>query len=99
MVDITPVVNAVIALCAAIISAFVIPWLREKAGRERLERLYRLTEIAVNAAEQLYGSAAGMEKRQYVLDFLNARGYKLTVEELSGALEAAVFQMNKAANA
>ena len=96
MIDLTLIIQALIGLCATLITAYLIPWLKEKAGREKLEKLYRLAGIAVQAAEQLYGGGTGDEKREYVLDYLRAHGFDLSTEELRTALEAAVHQMDEA---
>lgn len=96
MIDLTPILQALIGLCAALVTVYLIPWLKEKAGRERLEKLYRLAGVAVQAAEQIYGGGTGKEKRDYVLAYLRAHGFNLSVDELRTALEAAVHQMNAA---
>ena len=38
-IDITPVMEAVVALVAAIITAFVIPWLKGKIDAVKLEKI------------------------------------------------------------
>lgn len=96
MIDLTPVLQAVISLCAALTTAFIVPWLRQKAGRERTARIYEITKIAVNAAEQLYGAGAGKEKAQYVINYLHSHGYDIDEEELKAALESAVYNIGKA---
>ena len=76
-IDLTSIANAVIALIAAIITAFVIPWIRSKT-----------------TAEQLYtGSGRGAEKKAYVVEFLNSKGFKIDAETLDKLIEAAVFNL------
>ena len=94
--ELTEIFNAVIALVTALVSAFVIPWLREKYSAQQLERLVLWADIAVAAAEQLYGDLDGEKKRQYVLDFLSSRGCKLDEQALEQALEAAVLRLHGA---
>ena len=50
--DITPIINAVIALIAALISAFVIPWLKRKMAAIDTAQLEAWVKIGVSAAEQ-----------------------------------------------
>ena len=51
--------------------------------------------IGVAAAEQLYkGAGRGEEKKQYVIDFLKQKGFKVDEESVSNAIEAAVKQLN-----
>ena len=41
MTDLTPVFNAVIALLAALVTAFVIPWIKRKTTAQDREELLR----------------------------------------------------------
>lgn len=51
--------------------------------------------IGVAAAEQLYvGQGRGEEKKQYVLDFLKQKGFKVDEESVVNAIEAIVKQLN-----
>ncbi|MDL2206667.1 phage holin family protein [Eubacteriales bacterium OttesenSCG-928-N13] len=94
MIDITPIANAIIALIAAVISAFVIPYIKSKTDAERLEKINMWVTIAVEAAEQLYtGSGRGAAKKAYVVDFLNSKGYTLDPDSLDKLIEAAVFNL------
>lgn len=95
-IDITPIVEAIVALIAALITAFVIPWLKSKLTAEKLEKIKLWVQIAVEAAEQLYtGSGRGAEKKAYVVDFLNSKGYTLDPDSLDKLIEAAVFNLPK----
>lgn len=94
-IDITMIVNAVIALIAAIISVFVIPWIKSKTTSQQREDLIAWVKIAVAAAEQIYkGDKRGAEKKQYVLDFLNKNGFSVNEDSVNAAIEAAVKQLN-----
>ena len=95
MVDVTPIINAVIALIAAIISIFVIPWLKTKTTEEQRKQLIAWIKIAVSAAEQIYnGPGRGEEKKKYVLDFLSDKGIAIDDESVNAAIESAVQQLN-----
>lgn len=75
MIDLTNLFNAVIALLAAIITAFVIPWIKAKATTQQQEALLGLYRTLCFAAEQLYGAGRGEEKLAYVEAKLMERGY------------------------
>lgn len=95
MIDITPIVNAVIALLAAGVSVFLIPWIKSKTTDAQRKELLEWVKIAVAAAEQLYnGQGRGEEKKQYVLDFLTSMGFTVDEEAINAAIEAAVNQLN-----
>lgn len=93
-IDLTSIANAVIALIAAIITAFVIPWIRSKTTDTQFEKIKMWVTVAVEAAEQLYtGSGRGAEKKAYVVEFLNSKGFKIDAETLDKLIEAAVFNL------
>ena len=94
MLDITAILQALITLVALLISAFVIPWLRKKIGAEKMSEFLKWVDIAVRAAEQLYDSAMTVEKKQYVLSFLDSKGVKFTAAEVDAAIEAAVIKLH-----
>ena len=95
MVDITPIVNAVIALIAAVISAFLIPWIKANTTEQQRQTILELIKIAVAAAEQIYqGEGRGEEKKQYVLNFLASKGIAVDDEAINAAIESYVQQIN-----
>ena len=95
VINLTPVINAAIALIAAIITAFLIPWIKANTTAKQREQMMVWVEIAVNAAEQLYkGSGRGAEKKEYVMQFLEDKGYTADLNEIEAAIEAFVLQFN-----
>ncbi len=97
--DITPVVNAVIALIAAVVTAFVIPWVKSKTTAAQREEINSWVKIAVTAAEQIYsGVGKGKEKKAYVLKFLEEKNLKIDEKSVDLMIESAVKNMNQAFN-
>lgn len=96
MIDLTPIINAVIMLIAAVISAFVVPWLKGKIEAQKLTQILNWVKIAVNAAEQIYNeSGMGEKKKEYVLNFLASKGYTLDPEKIDAMIESAVYAIQK----
>lgn len=98
MVDLTPLFQAGIALLAALVTAFLIPWIKGKLSADKQAELANWVGIAVTAAEQIYsGSGRGKEKKAYVLEFLTEKGYSLDTDKLlqsvNALIESAVFQL------
>lgn len=94
-IDVTAIINAVIALVAAIATAFVVPWIKSKTTSQQREDLIAWVKIAVAAAEQIFkGEKRGEEKKQYVLDFLENNGFSINENSVNVAIEAAVKQLN-----
>ena len=93
-INLTPIAQAVIAIVAALISTFVIPWIKSKVKNEDTANFLRWVEIAVAAAEQLYESTDGEVKKDYVLNYLRDKGYSVDVDDLENAIEAAVLKLH-----
>ena len=94
MIDLTPIMEAIIALVVAVITAFVIPWLKGKIDADKLEKIELWVTVAVEAAEQLYnGTGRGEEKKAYVVKFLQEKGFTLDPDSLDKLIEAAVFNL------
>ena len=96
MIDITSIVNAVIALLAAVVSTFLVPWIKEKVEAQKLEKIMDWVTIAVSAAEQIYNeSGMGEKKKQYVLDFLEDKGLTVDINSVDAMIEAAVYGLKE----
>ena len=95
MTDLTPIVNAVITLIAAIVTTFLIPWIKSKIDAAKLAQIVEWVGIAVRAAEQIYNESGMSEKKkQYVLDFLASKGFTLDPDSINAMIEAAVKNLN-----
>lgn len=88
MIDLTTLANALIALLAAVITAFVIPWIRSKTTAQQRELLESVIKSLVYAAEQLYGAGNGADKLQYVIDRLHAMGYTVDLALIEATVKA-----------
>lgn len=75
MIDLTPIVEALIGLLAALITAKVLPWLKSKLTAQQQEMLWMTTRTLVFAAEQIYGSEMGEVKLEWVEGELEKRGF------------------------
>lgn len=92
--NITPIIQAVIGLCVALVTAFVIPWVKAKVGAQNMTELLAWVDIAVAAAEQIYTSTQGAEKKKYVIHFLQQKGYVADPAVLDNTVEAAVLTLH-----
>lgn len=92
MTDLTPIIEAAFALVAALITAFLIPYLKKKNGAAKYAEIVEWVKVAVDAAEMIYkGPGRGVEKKAYVLEFLKTKGYTVDAESLNAMIEAAVL--------
>ena len=93
--DITPIIEAVAALIAALITAFVIPYIKGKTTANQQQQINAWVRIAVTAAEQIYtGSGRGAEKKEYVIKWLREHGMTVDESKLDALIEAAVYDLN-----
>ena len=91
----TPIFNLIVAIVAALIAAYVIPWLRARTTQAERDELLAWVDIAVMAAEQLFkGKGRGQEKLDFAIEFLRSRGFSVDVDSLRTLVEATVLQLN-----
>ena len=95
MTDLTPIINATVALLAAVITAFVVPWIKRKTTQQDRETMLAWVEIAVAAAQQLFYELDGAARKEYVIKFLTERGYSVDEGALDAAIEAAVLKFHR----
>lgn len=88
--DLTPIIKAVLGLAGMLLMGFVIPWAKKNLDTKKLDALATLVRIGVYAAEKMFGSKMGKEKKQYVLDFLRTKGYVLDETALADQMMATV---------
>ncbi len=96
-IDLTPIIEALIALISAIITLFILPkltlCLKERLSAEQMTALREWVKIAVTAAEQLYGSKTGQQKKEYVVSFLLSKGIVFDVDEVMALIESEVYKL------
>ena len=89
-IDLTQIILAVITLIGAIIARYAIPLIKDKLNARQQELLVALVRTGVYAAEQIYTSEQGQEKKQYVLDFLRKNGYDIDDKAVEGKVSDVV---------
>ena len=85
-IDLTPIFQAVIALLAALVTYKLIPWIKSKTTAEQQAQLRAAVHIAVFAAEQIYGAGHGADKLDYVIKWLENKGYAVDRTEIEAAV-------------
>ncbi len=98
-IDLTPIIQALIALFSAIISIYILPkvksYLAAKLTAEQRENLRQWVKVGVAAAEQLYGSKTGKEKKEYVVSFLLSKGIVFDIDEVTALIESEVYKLTQ----
>lgn len=99
-VDITKLIEGIIAVLVFIITTFVIPYIRVNVKGKRLEEIVNWVKIAVQAAELIYKeSGMGAFKKEYVIQFMESKGYKIDTDTLDALIESAVLELKNAMEA
>lgn len=94
--DMTGLIQAVITLATVVITGLLIPYLQTKMDTAKFAKLSELVDIFVSAAEQLYNSNQGEEKKAYVLSKLTEAGYRVEESEIDAMIESAVHTLHNA---
>lgn len=95
MINLTPLINAFIAVMATLAVRYLVPWLKERTTAEQREDLAYWVKVAVEAAEQIFDSTQGEKKKDYVLRFLEIKGFNIEYSEINLAIESAVLELHK----
>ena len=86
----------VLSLVSVIVTGIIIPLVKQKYRKEKVENVMAAVTIAVRAAEQIYKQTGqGDIKKKYVLQQLEEKGIKISDAELDAMIESAVLELNR----
>lgn len=100
--DITPII---IIILGVVITWLFALWRRAEAGARTqypgwISMLDIAAQVAINAAEQIYGAGHGADKLDYALDILDKQlekmGFSIEPEIIRVYIENALFERDKA---
>ena len=92
-IDFTPIFEAIITIISLLVTSFLIPYIKQKLSVEKYEDLKKWVNVGVKAAEQIYGSKTGQEKKEYVVSFLKSKGITFDIDEVSALIESEVYKL------
>lgn len=97
------IIKVVVMVTALVIARYLVPWIKEKIGADKLAEVEKWVKYAVLKAQQVLWQETGADKKAYVTEFLKelliAKNIALSDEQLDVLIEAAVKQMKIAENA
>ncbi len=86
--------NLIVMICAAIFTAYVIPYIRSTVGDKKLQDIADWTERAVLFAQQTMSAQSGADRKAYVLEYLTRYAHEqkipITDEQINILIESAV---------
>ena len=96
------IMTQVLRILLPLFAALIIKWAVELYHKLKIEQpewvpvLEYAAELAVLAAEQIYGDGKGAEKKQYAIEtiqrILDEHGFHLNVSVIEDAIEAEVYK-------
>ena len=94
MKDYTLLFEGVLTILFALVTMYVIPWIKTKVSADELAEIIKWVKIAVQAAEMIYKeSGMGEAKKAYVKTFLEDKGIKYDERQIDSMIESAVLEL------
>ena len=97
-IDWSPLFNGLIALAGVILTAYIIPLLKQSLSSKQLENVRLAVNTSVRAAEMLFSTEQGEAKKKWVLDYLASQNIVVDEKQLNALIEEAVYELNKDKN-
>ncbi len=90
-INLTAIINSILVLIAAFITKKVIPYMKARMTAAQYAQFEAAVRVGVYAAEEIYKSGHGEEKLNYVIDYLDRKGFSVDIDQI----KAAVYQMRE----
>lgn len=91
------IIKLVVMVAVLVITRYLVPWVKEKIGADKLAVIEKWAKYAVQATQQVHWSKPGEERKAIVTKFLKeillAKNISISDEQLDILIEAAVKQM------
>ena len=89
---------AIISIAGALVSAYVIPWIKANISAKDMDTIVFWVRFAVRCADQLFTPEEWEKKKeyvkQYIIDKCEQLGLKLSEVDINTLIEAAVNQIH-----
>ena len=96
MKDYTLLFEGILTVLFALITLYVVPWIKTKLSAEDLNEIMKWVKIAVQAAEMIYKeSGMGEIKKAYVKKFLSDKNIHFDEMDIDTLIEGAVLELKE----
>jgi hypothetical protein len=89
---------AIISIAGALVSAYLIPWIKNNISAKDMETIVFWVRFAVRCADQLFTPEQWEQKKKYVTAYIIEKvaelGIKLSEEDINTLIEACVNQIH-----
>ena len=92
-IDLTQIILAIITLIGGLVARYLIPMIKAKLDERQYDVFNGLVRVGVFAAEQIFNSDQGKEKKQYVINLLKENGYDVDTTAVDALIEATVKEL------
>lgn len=95
MTDITPIIELIVTVLAALCSIVIIPYIKTRLNRAQFDKAVQWVEIAVNAAEEAArtGLIEKGAKYGYAVELLERNGITFDAATTQALVDATVWQL------
>lgn len=95
MTDITPIIELIVTVIAALCSIVIIPYIKTRLNRAQFDKAVQWVEIAVNAAEEAArtGLIEKGAKYGYAVELLERNGITFDAATTQALVDATVWQL------
>jgi len=84
-------IELIVLIVGVLVTRYLVPYLKERYGAERVANVYDMVEFAVKAAAKMFPeSGMGNVRKEYVINYIRSKGIKITTEDLDVFIESAV---------
>ena len=84
-------IELIVLVVGVLVTRYLVPYLKERYGAERVANIYDMVEFAVKAAAKMFPeSGMGGVRKEYVINYIRSKGIKITTEDLDVFIESAV---------
>lgn len=91
------ILKVVVMVIVLVITRYLVPWLKENIGADKLAVAEKWARYAVLKAQQVFWEKDGQDRKAYVTEFLKeilmAKNIALSDDQLDVLIEAAVKRM------
>ncbi len=96
------IIKIIVMIAALVVTRYLVPWLKERIGAEKLGQVEKWVKYAVEMAQQVHRYKLGEDRKAIVTEFLReiliAKNISISDEQLNVLIEAAVKEMKMQEN-
>lgn len=72
-------IKAVLTILSILLTTYILPYIKQKIGESKYEKIQSFTELAVRTAEQIFTNEENAKKKEYVYNYILSKANELGV--------------------